>query len=467
MSDGGQGDGKVLSGKKRKALAKTLLKDTHPEIYQQAVAAGNPGINLEKLTTGTATQVKFKCEKHTACDGHVWTTSVILRTRSGTKCPCCAGLRYCKCSANYGGLKKARPDIFAEIDLELNKNVPNLDELSLHSRTKLWFRCSKAKCGHHIWQTPVRTRVHAGCPFCTTGTHRRYCDCMIGQTLASRPDVIAFIYPQDQLKTVDVTQLNLKSGKTFSWKCEVHKTCDLHVWTATVHERLRFYPKGCPYCARGGTKCCPCDAAKMLQSRTDLVAELDMPKNNAERLDVNVKLHSEAKLWWKCKDGHSWKTTASIRSRGHGCPECALNRTQSKLVEAARAVLDDMKIEHMPEKRFDDCRRINPLPFDLYLPGIGKNGALIELDGPQHFTQSGFWCGNLSPEERLKLIQLHDSIKNEYAKTRYPFLRLAHTIDLQSEVRTEITKFIADIKSSADGTPPLQRFVGRPYQKKG
>lgn len=60
------------------------------------------------------------------------------------------------------------------------------------------------------------------------------------------------------------------------------------------------------------------------------------------------------------------------------------------------------------EKWFSDCRDINPLPFDFYLP---NSNQIIEFDGKQHFDQSSlFYHTTLSDQKS------HDEIKNKYCK---------------------------------------------------
>lgn len=65
------------------------------------------------------------------------------------------------------------------------------------------------------------------------------------------------------------------------------------------------------------------------------------------------------------------------------------------------------------EKRYDGCKDKKTLPFDYYLPDYN---FLIEFDGTHHFK------GNLRIKdltkriESLKIIQLHDQIKNQYAR---------------------------------------------------
>ena len=59
------------------------------------------------------------------------------------------------------------------------------------------------------------------------------------------------------------------------------------------------------------------------------------------------------------------------------------------------------------EKRFDDCRNVKPLPFDLYVPILN---LCIEYDGRQHFEPIEHWGGF----DGLLLTQTNDFIKNQY-----------------------------------------------------
>lgn len=57
-----------------------------------------------------------------------------------------------------------------------------------------------------------------------------------------------------------------------------------------------------------------------------LVSEWDVEKNNG-LLPENFAANASTKVWWKCKEGHSWKASISSRNRKLGCPFCAGQRT--------------------------------------------------------------------------------------------------------------------------------------------
>ncbi len=57
----------------------------------------------------------------------------------------------------------------------------------------------------------------------------------------------------------------------------------------------------------------------------NLVSEWDVEKNEG-LLPENFSANAHTKVWWKCREGHSWQATISSRNRGLGCPFCAGQR---------------------------------------------------------------------------------------------------------------------------------------------
>ena len=67
-----------------------------------------------------------------------------------------------------------------------------------------------------------------------------------------------------------------------------------------------------------------------------LLDEWDYEKN-APLLPDYFTRGSNMKIWWICKNGHSWKSSIANRCKGTGCPECfaqkrskGLNKKRSK-----------------------------------------------------------------------------------------------------------------------------------------
>ena len=75
--------------------------------------------------------------------------------------------------------------------------------------------------------------------------------------------------------------------------------------------------------------------------------------------------------------------------------------------------LDELDLLYVPQYKFDDCRDINPLPFDFYL---NEHNVAIEVDGEGHYRPikySSSW-DEIETINKFNIIQRHDDIKTEY-----------------------------------------------------
>lgn len=79
-----------------------------------------------------------------------------------------------------------------------------------------------------------------------------------------------------------------------------------------------------------------------------------------------------------------------------------------------KSILKNNNIVFVPQKRFDDCRYKNPLPFDIAIP-IENGWILIEYNGIQHYIPQQF--GGISKETAIKNYNSQverDNIKRNY-----------------------------------------------------
>lgn len=90
---------------------------------------------------------------------------------------------------------------------------------------------------------------------------------------------------------------------------------------------------------------------------------------------------------------------------GQVCNDCS--NTESIGEKRIRHYLENNKIKFVPQKWFHDCRDINPLPFDFYLPDCN---TIIEFDGRQHFGETNYFTYSFEDTKK------HDKIKNTYCK---------------------------------------------------
>lgn len=139
------------------------------------------------------------------------------------------------------------------------------------------------------------------------------------------------------------------------------------------------------------------------------------------------------RMWeCKCDCGNIVNRTSNQLKRFYSCG-CLQNKS---VMEAyVKNILIENSVVYIPQKKFDDCKDIFPLPFDFYLP---EYKILIECDGIQHFQPVEYFGG----DENFEIVQRHDSIKNNYClKNNMKIIRLPYTLsfdDIQNIIMNEI-----------------------------
>ena len=76
---------------------------------------------------------------------------------------------------------------------------------------------------------------------------------------------------------------------------------------------------GCPYCT--GRKVTPKQGG-MVKQFPLLTAEWDSEKN-APLTPKDITPGSHKLIWWRCQNGHSYRSAVKTRVQGSGCPYCA------------------------------------------------------------------------------------------------------------------------------------------------
>ena len=167
-----------------------------------------------------------------------------------------------------------------------------------------------------------------------------------------------------------------------------------------------------------GKRCPVCHQDKMrkLYSHTpeevnEIVTSLGGELLNKEDY-INQDIPNLKILCPRCKTNNF--TTSLKHFKQHGGQSCENCRNKESVGERRiRQWLEENNISFEQEKRFDDCKDVNPLPFDFYLPS--KN-IIIEFDGQQHFKENHFFVheGSRFNNSTTSYVQFHDSLKNKY-----------------------------------------------------
>ena len=113
--------------------------------------------------------------------------------------------------------------------------------------------------------------------------------------------------------------------------------------------------------------------------------------------------HGKKKIDIICPKHGIFKQIANDHMQGVGCPMCKQSRGERKITQ----YLLKNNVNFIYQKGFDDCRDVNRLSFDFYLP---DSNICIEFDGKQHYEINEYFGGIKSFVE----LQKRDEIKNEY-----------------------------------------------------
>lgn len=209
---------------------------------------------------------------------------------------------------------------------------------------------------------------------------------------------------KSRLKTSEqyVTDLSIKNDNLTLIDDYVGKNtpikhfCNKHQVYFNIAPEMALRGIGCPQCITENRH------NAMVKSEEQYILELQDANPNIVLIGNYVGGHT--RTMHKCLiDGFEWMTEPSYILSGSGCPNC--NKSKGEM--AVELWLQQHNIDYIPQKRFDDCRDKNTLPFDFYLP---SQNLCIEYQGRQHYESVEYFGG----EENLQYVQYHDEIKRIY-----------------------------------------------------
>ena len=268
------GTGCPYCSRTRPIVGKTDLKSTHPYIASEAK-------DWDPTTVSAQSNKKMLWE----CKlGHLWETAVSHRTR-GTGCPICAGQ---KVLPGFNDLRTKNPEIASEaMDWDPSSVMPQ-------SNKKAEWKCQVG----HVWTAVISTRVRgSGCPICGN------------QRLLPGFNDLATLNPElaKEADGWDASTVFPGTTSMLNWKCKLG-----HKWTAAGY--ARNVGNGCPTCS----------GKKILIGFNDLASVNPELAKEADGWDPKkYTISNGTRMPWKCRLGHTWRTSIAHRSGGTKCPVCA------------------------------------------------------------------------------------------------------------------------------------------------
>lgn len=242
-------------------------------------------------------------------------------------------------------------------------------------------------CNKSFDQKPYIHMEGHGCPHCKADNTR------IRQTKSAEQLLIDF-------RKIHGNKFNYDFDGYVNSYAKINITCNICHKTFPQRPNDHLSGEGCPYCIGRyrTTGECIAEFKKIHRDRFNY----DKFINNGARTDGIIICN-------KCKKEFLQPPTEHLA--GHGCPYCRMSYGEIRVMN----FLDDHKILHVQQKRYDDCRGLGnrKLPFDFYIPDYN---LLIEFDGKQHYMAGCNIRSHITSIEEFKRTKEHDRRKTEYAR---------------------------------------------------
>lgn len=173
------------------------------------------------------------------------------------------------------------------------------------SGIKVWWLCEK---GHEWDAAPLtRSRQKQGCPVCS---NKRLLS-GYNDLATTNPELASEWHPA---KNNITPQEVFEASNQKAWWLG---SCS-HEWESTINSRKQG--NTCPYCSNRKVLTGFNDLASK-DEFTHIVAEWDYSQNTLKPTEVSP--NSNKKVWWVCKENHTWEAIIANRTRTNsGCPLC-------------------------------------------------------------------------------------------------------------------------------------------------
>ena len=272
----------------------------------------NNSLTPQTVAPKAGKKVWWKCKK-----GHSWHASVIKRT-DGRGCPICANRLI------YAGIndlatwcrENNRIDLLEEWDYEENKSLTP-EMISKASGKKVWWQCKNG----HSYSTTVAHRVKdkSGCPVCAGNIIENGFNDFATWCKKNKMQDLLEEWDYDSNKGISPQTIAPKTSKKVWWKCDLG-----HKYIASVAQRTdrRSF---CPICAGKKVEKGFNDLTTWCldNNRQNLLDEWDYEKNGVITPEIVTKA-ARKRIWWKCRNNHSWSASLTSRtSQDIGCPYCS------------------------------------------------------------------------------------------------------------------------------------------------
>lgn len=221
-------------------------------------------------------------------------------------------------------LAKLRPDVVQAWDYEKNGNL-SPEMFTVSSNQIVHWKCPD--CGHE-WQCSINSMTRPGrygCAECSKArrgaSFTKKVVKQVGSLAETNPDLAREWHPTKN-GTLSPNDITAGRPQIVWWLCP---RCG-YEWEASPNNRKKG--AGCPCCSGRVPKSGVNDLATLFP---ELLKEWDY-QNNTDLDPGKLLPGSGKKAWWICsRCGHKWEASITSRTKGHGCPKCAKQKSKLSL----------------------------------------------------------------------------------------------------------------------------------------
>jgi Probable Zinc-ribbon domain/Protein of unknown function (DUF559) len=327
--------------------------------------------------------------------------STLSHISAGTWCPYCVNKQLCD-NINCNDCFQKSFASHARACYWSDKNEKKPRDIFKISANKYIFNCDT--CNHEFHSNLSHISAGTWCPYCANQTLCDNTECQecFQKSFASHPKACCW-----SNKNEKTPRYVFKSTTTkYTLNCD---TCNHQ-----FHSTLGNISSGhwCPYCANQ-TLCDNTECQECFQKSFASHEKASRWSNKNEKKPRDVFKSSGTKYTFNCDTcNHEFHSVLASISLGTWCPYC-VNKTELKLYQWLTEVVPDME----REKTFEWCVNENTGKCFRYDFHSQTMKLLIELDGPQHFTQVSNWGCPIQSQQR-DILKMKKANENGYSVLR-------------------------------------------------
>ena len=293
-----------------------------------------------------------------------------------------------------------------------NKNEQKPEFVLKKGDKKIWFDCDKC---NHIFETQIKavTNRNGWCPYCNSNNLciNENCTFCFEKSFASH-EKSKYWSIKNQITPRQIVK---GTGEKYWFNCD--KCC--HEFIKDIHAITGERCGWCPYCANKKI----CENYECKECFNKSFASHEKVKYWSIKNTKNPRYLFQGdsdKYWFNCiKCNLDFETVLYNVKSGFWCPYC-VNKTETMFYKIMKELFPSIIYQFKVEW----CKNKMHLPFDFCIP---EHKIIIELDGPQHFTQIMKWK---TPEEQYKIDKYKEKCANE---NNYSVIRIIQNDVLQEK----------------------------------